>query len=173
MPNSMFIALLRGVNVGGRNKIAMPELRSLCAALGWQHVQSYIQSGNLVFKAGTPSPSLETELEQAIERRFGLAIPVIIRPAEHWPAYVRGNPYPDASQEEPNVVLLALAKATSKRGAVEALREQAADGERITQVGDALWIHYRGGIGRSKLTPCAARSGCRFSRDRSKLAYCP
>ncbi len=153
MPMSTFIALLRGINVGGRNKIAMPELRSLCAGLGWEDVQSYIQSGNLVFKASAPESSLEGELERSIDRRFGLSIPVIVRAAEDWPAYVRSNPYRDASQEEPNVVLLALAKAPPKRGVVEALAEQAAGGERITQVGDALWIHYRSGIGRSKLSP--------------------
>ena len=152
MMTSTFIGLLRGINVGGRHKIAMPELRSACADLGWQGVQSYIQSGNLVFRTDAAPSSLEAELEQAIEHRFGLSIRVVVRPAERWTVYVRGNPYPDASQEEPNVVLLALSKAPPQRGAVEALQE-AADGEFVTQVGEALWIHYRGGIGRSKLSP--------------------
>lgn len=148
-----FIALLRGINVSGRNKIPMPELRSLCAGLGWQDVQSYIQSGNLVFQAGTTPANLEADLERAIERRFGLSIPVIIRAGADWPAYLKGNPYPEASQSEPNLVLLALSKAPPNREAVEGLRERALNGERIVQVGDALWIHYRGGVGKSKLSP--------------------
>lgn len=148
-----YIALLRGINVTGRNKIPMPELRALCAGLGWVGVQSYIQSGNLVFMAGDIPASLEAGLEQAIERQFGLSIPVIVRAASDWPAYVKGNPFPEASQREPNLVLLALSKAPPKPGAVEGLQQRAQNGERIAQVGDALWVHYAGGVGRSKLSP--------------------
>lgn len=153
MQPDTFIALLRGINVSGRNKIPMAELRSLCADLGWEDVQSYIQSGNLVFKAGNTPANLEAELEQGIERQFGLSIPVIVRAAAEWPAYVNGNPYPEASQFEPNLVLLALSKAPPKQDAVEGLRDRALSGERIIQVGDALWIHFKGGVGRSKLSP--------------------
>lgn len=148
-----FIALLRGINVSGRNQIPMADLRAACAELGWSDVQSYIQSGNLVFRAGGAPASLEEQLEHAIERRFGLSIPVLVRTAAEWPAYVQGNPYPDASRSEPNLVMLALSKTTPRQGAVEELRERAADGERVVQVGDALWIHYAGGAGRSKLSP--------------------
>ncbi len=148
-----FIALLRGINVGGHNKIPMPELRSICADLGWDDVQSYIQSGNLVFKAGTTPANLEDELERAIERRFGLSIPVIVRAGTDWSAYVKGNPYPQASQSEPNLVMLTFSKAPPKQDAVDGLRERALNNERIVQVGDALWIHYGGGVGKSKLSP--------------------
>lgn len=148
-----FIALLRGINVGGRNKIPMPELRSLCGSLGWEEIRTYIQSGNLIFKAGDPPAALEVELEQAIKHHFGLSIPVIIRPAGQWATYVAGNPYPQASEREPNLVMLAFSKAQPQAGAVDALRARAEDGERIVQVGDALWIHYAGGSGRSKLSP--------------------
>jgi uncharacterized protein (DUF1697 family) len=148
-----FIALLRGINVGGHNQLPMPELRSLCAGLGWENVQSYIQSGNLLFQAGASAASLEAELERAIEHRFGLSIPVIVRAGADWPAYVKGNPYPEASRKEPNLVMLILSKAPPKEGAVEGLREYALSGERIDQVGDGLWIHYAGGVGRSKLSP--------------------
>lgn len=148
-----FIALLRGINVGGRNKVPMAELRALCAELGWGDVRSYIQSGNLVFRAGGPPASLETELEQGIEERFGLSIPVLVRAAADWPAYVRGNPFPEASRSTPNHVLLALSKAPPSPDAAERLLERALDGERVARVADALWIHYAGGAGRSKLSP--------------------
>jgi uncharacterized protein (DUF1697 family) len=148
-----FIALLRGINVSGRNKIAMPDLCLLCADLGWDSVQSYIQSGNLLFRAGHSPAALETTLEAAIERHFSLSIPVIVRAANAWPAYVAGNPYPGATQREPNLVMLALSKAPPKPEAVAQLRERATAGERIVQAGDALWIHYSSGAGRSKLSP--------------------
>jgi uncharacterized protein (DUF1697 family) len=148
-----FIALLRGINVSGRNKILMADLRSLCAELGWQDVQSYIQSGNLLFGAEATAADLESELEQAIERAFGLSIPVIVRETAVWSTYVNNNPYPQASQAEPNRVMLALSKLPPKEDAVTSLQPYAADNERIKQVGDALWIHYSSGSGRSKLSP--------------------
>jgi uncharacterized protein (DUF1697 family) len=148
-----FIALLRGINVSGRNKIPMDELRSLCADLGWAEVQSYIQSGNVVFRAAAAPAKLEADLQRAIETQFSLSIQVIVRRATDWPAYVSGNPYPDACQSEPNHVMLALSKAPPKDDAVEKLRERAAREERIVQVGDALWIHYGGGMAKTKLSP--------------------
>jgi uncharacterized protein (DUF1697 family) len=152
-PLASFIALLRGINVSGRNTIPMAELRTLCTELGWGDVQTYIQSGNVIFTARTSIPSIETTLERAIERRFGLTIPVIVRAATDWSAYVRGNPFPDASRSEPNLVMLALPKAAPQRDAVDGLRARAFNGERITQVGDAIWIHYASGAAKSKLSP--------------------
>jgi uncharacterized protein (DUF1697 family) len=153
MAKGVCIALLRGINVGGRNKIPMSELCSLCADLGWDAVQSYIQSGNLVFKAGATPATLEAELQKAIERQFGLSIQIIVRAAAVWPAYVTDNPYPDASESEPNLVMLALSKSPPKQDAAEKLHERAVAGERIVQVGDALWFHFAGGVAKSKLSP--------------------
>jgi uncharacterized protein (DUF1697 family) len=153
MHRDTFIALLRGINVGGRNKIHMSELRSLCSDLGWVDVLSYIQSGNLVFKAKGAAASLEADLERAIADRFGLSIATVLRTAADWPSYVNGNPYPDASASEPNRVMLALSKAAPKPDAVDKLRERATGGERIARVGDVLWLHFVAGMAKSKLTP--------------------
>jgi uncharacterized protein (DUF1697 family) len=148
-----FIALLRGINVGGHNKIPMPELRSLCNHFGWDDVQSYIQSGNLVINSESAATDLEAELENAIERRFNLAILVIVRAAADWQDYIASNPFPDASQREPNLVMLALSKSIPKHDALPGLLERAVNGERIAQKGDALWVHFAAGVGKSKLTP--------------------
>lgn len=153
MSPKIFIALLRGINVSGRNKIPMSELRSLCADLGWKNVQSYIQSGNLVFQANAAAVKLETALEQAIQRQFGLSIPIVVRAAAGWSGYVKDNPFPKESQSEPNHVMLALSKAAPKADAAEMLQERAVNGERIVQIGDALWVHYAAGVADSKLSP--------------------
>jgi uncharacterized protein (DUF1697 family) len=131
----------------------MAELRSLCGGIGWRGVRTYIQSGNVLFEAEGPRTSLESALEEAIERQLGLSIPVVVRAAATWPGYVAANPYPEASRVEPNLVMLALSKAPPAPGAVDGLLERAAKGERITLVGDALWIHYGGGAARSRLSP--------------------
>ncbi len=148
-----YIGLLRGINVGGHNKIPMSDLCALCAKIGYSSVQSYIQSGNLVFSTSAAPTAIEGDLQRAIEGRFHLQIPVIVRAATDWPAYVTGNPFPEASRIEPNLVMLGLAKTPPKPEAVSALRSRSANGERITQVGDALWIHFAGGAGGSKISP--------------------
>lgn len=147
-----FVALLRGINVSGRNMIPMAELRAVCAELGWRGTRSYIQSGNLLFVAEGETAVLEHTLEQAIQHRFNLQVPVIVRATAVWPDYISGNPFPQASQAEANRVMLALAKSLPLPDAVERLQERAATQERIKQSGDALWIHFGDGIHSSKLT---------------------
>src|SRR5262245_9998041 len=83
------VALLRGINVGGRS-LPMAGLRELCAALGWQEVRTYIQSGNVVFDSAKAPAALEDELEQAIAKTFGMKVPVIVRTAKQWTAYLDG-----------------------------------------------------------------------------------
>jgi uncharacterized protein (DUF1697 family) len=149
------VALLRGINVGGAHRVPMAELRQLCDALGWLDVGSYIQSGNLVFRARAAAPRLEADLEAEIERHFGFAVAVLVRTAPQWHAIAAANPFPDTSHTEPNRVMLALSKHPPAEHAVAALQARANDGERIAQAGRALWIHFPAGSGRSKLSPTA------------------
>lgn len=150
------LALLRGINVGGRNVVPMAGLREVCEGLGWGEVRTYIQSGNVVFRApgsrkGGGGAGLESALERGLEERFGLSISVVVRPAAAWARYVEGNPFREASTREPNLVMLCLSKAPPRPDAAEVLRGRAADGERVEVVGDAVWIHVPTGAGRSKL----------------------
>jgi uncharacterized protein (DUF1697 family) len=147
------IALLRGINVGGSNKIPMSELRALCTTLGWTDVRSYIQSGNLVFGSRSAPADLERMLEREIQREFALAIPVVVRDVTAWERYTSTNPFPAESEREPNRVMLALAKRTLNSGAALELTAKARHGERVVQLGDALWFHFPEGSGASKLTP--------------------
>jgi uncharacterized protein (DUF1697 family) len=149
-----FIALLRGINVGGHKKIEMAALRALAGELGYADVQSYIQSGNLIFTSPDPAAAVEVALEQAIADRFGFSVDVLVRAAADWPALLRHNPFLAACAAEPQLVMMALAKRPPQPGAVAALRERATQGERIEAAGEALWIHYAGGgVARSKLSP--------------------
>jgi len=149
-----YLALLRGINVGGHNKVPMQALRKLCETLGWQQVQSYIQSGNLIFNANTlPVAEIETQLETALASHFGLQIPVLVRQAQDWPAYLAGNPFPACAEQSPQHLLLALAKAPLRPETLAALQARAAHDEQVAQVGEALWLCFGSGSGRSKLTP--------------------
>lgn len=147
------IALLRGINVGGRNPVPMGELRALAEGLGWRAVRTYVQSGNLVFEAAGKAAHLEQQLEAALERSLALAIPVIVRTAADWSRYAAGNPFPEASLEQPGAVMLALSKDPPRAAALAELRGRADAVERIEQVGDAIWVHYAAGMARSRLSP--------------------
>jgi len=146
------VALLRAVNVGGR-KLPMVDLRALCAELGWTDVATYIQSGNVVFRADGGPAALEKKLEAAIEARFGLAVPVVIRTAAQWADYPPGNPFAQAAKDEPQRLMLLLSKVPPADGAEEIIQMRAVAGEQVRRAGDALWIHYPHGAGTSKLSP--------------------
>ena len=146
------IALLRAVNVGGR-KLPMADLRALCGELGWEEVETYIQSGNLVFGASGKAEALEARLEKAIEERFGLDVPVIVRTASQWADLVAANPFPEVAREAPNRLQLLVSKRPPDSGAAEKLMERARAGETVKAAGGALWFHFPEGVGTSKLTP--------------------
>ena len=146
------VALLRAVNVGGR-KLPMAALRTLAEGLGWSDVATYIQSGNLVFSADGKAEALETRLETAIPKEFGLQVPVIVRSAVEWKRLASANPFPAEAENEPNRLMLLLSKRPPAQGAEAAIAAKAAAGERVRRAGDALWIHYPQGAGTSKLTP--------------------
>ena len=146
------LAVLRAVNVGGR-KLPMAQLRDLCADLGWSDVQTYIQSGNLLFSAAGEPAAIEICLEQAIERRFGLNVPVMVRSAKAWSALRAGNPFPEAAREAPNRLMLMVTKRPPAEGAEGTIQARATAGEQVKRAGQGIWIHYPEGVGRSKLTP--------------------
>ena len=91
---AVHIALLRAVNVGGHKRVAMPDLRSLVTGLGFGSVQTLLQSGNVVFKAGA---SLATRIPpliaSGIEERFGYRVPVLVRTLDELRDAVRANPF--------------------------------------------------------------------------------
>jgi uncharacterized protein (DUF1697 family) len=148
-----FIALLRGINVTGRNKIPMADLRTLCSRNGMSEVETYIQSGNVILSASGSADSVETQLEKLIEKKFGFSIPVIVRRASDWPAIMKGNPFTEASATAPNLVMLALSKKKPNAEAVEGLRARAVSGERVERAGDVLWILFEKEVANSKLAP--------------------
>jgi uncharacterized protein (DUF1697 family) len=150
---SRWVALLRGINVSGHNKVPMAALRALCTRLGFGEVQSYIQSGNLVFDADLTALKIEVTLEAAIAEQFGINISVIVRRGSQWRTTMAGNPFLDACVESPNRVMLCQSKRPPNADAAEVLRARATEGEHIVLVGDAVWIHYANGVADSRLSP--------------------
>ncbi|HMJ92861.1 MAG TPA: DUF1697 domain-containing protein [Allosphingosinicella sp.] len=148
-----FVALLRGINVGGHARVPMAELRALAEGLGWKQVRTYIQSGNLVFEAGGKASALEAALEESLEKAFGFVPAVIVRSASEWTDLAAANPFPKESESEPNRVMIGLSKHRPKPGAAEEIEARASAGERVREAGGTVWFHYPEGAGNSKLTP--------------------
>ncbi len=96
-----FVALLRGINVSGRNQIAMADLCQAATGLGWSNIRTYLQSGNMAFAADGDPPDLERELELTLEQGYGLKVAVIVRPAESWTSIVRSNPFLGSGRGRP------------------------------------------------------------------------
>lgn len=147
------VALLRGINVGGRRKVPMAALRELCEGLGFRGAATYVQSGNVVFSATGRPDAVAQRLGEALAARFGFEVDVVVRTAAQWERYAAGSPFPDAESADPSHLLLFLTQRPPAPGAAAALRERARHGERIAQSGDALWVHFPQGVARSKLTP--------------------
>jgi uncharacterized protein (DUF1697 family) len=152
------VALLRGINVGGNNKVPMAELRELMASLGHADVTTYIQSGNVVFSTGeTDITALAEGLEQAIVAAFGIQVRVAVFSRDELAQVIRDNPYSD----EPNpravhaVFLSASPGPEVAKGVADAQRraEQKQPGTRDTAqvMGRAIFLHTPDGFGRSEL----------------------
>lgn len=146
------IALLRGINVGGNKKIRMAELKELCEGLGLRDVQTLLQSGNVVFRSAGSSPeALATQLETAIQARFGFAVRVILRTLEQWRAIIAHHPFSETQVAEPAKILLACLSAAPSEEAWAALLAGHKGPEIVQRSGAELYIFYTEGMGGSKL----------------------
>lgn len=147
------VALLRGINVAGRNRLPMKQLVAACERLGWTGVRTWLQSGNVIFSATGETASLDTGLEQSVREITGLTIPVVSFPARRFIEILASNPFVDESEAAPSRVLAYLSKAAPPSSTESLLTRAARADERVCVRDAAVWIHFPEGVGRSKLTP--------------------
>ncbi len=148
-----YIALLRGINVGGRQSVSMADLRATASALGLAQPRTLLQSGNLVFECvERATSSLERALEEATAARLGLDIAYFVRSAEEWSAIVTGNPFSAEAARDPGRLVVMLLKAAPRPGAVDALRAAITGRETVQVEGRHAYVVYPDGQGRSRLT---------------------
>jgi uncharacterized protein (DUF1697 family) len=106
-----YIAILRGINVSGKNKIQMKELKELFENLGFSDITTYIQSGNVIFRADAKmsDKKIAAEIEKSIREKFGYEVPVIVRTKEEWILVAEQNPFfkePSVNREKLHVTFL-------------------------------------------------------------------
>jgi len=96
-----YIAFLRGINVGGKNKIKMETLREVCALIGFENVKTYINSGNIIFETKkTDDQKLAAKIEKAIEKEFGLQIKTMVRSVAEIEDIIKNNPFDGQFENE-------------------------------------------------------------------------
>lgn len=144
------ILLLRGINVGGKNRLPMADLRSALEELGAREVETWIQSGNAVLEAPARlAKGLPATLREQLRARHGLDIPVVLRSATELERAVEGWPWADADPAHRHVGFLAE---TPPAKAVAALDPDRSPGDRFAVRGRELYLHLPGGVARTKLT---------------------
>jgi len=146
------IALLRAVNVGGRNLVAMADLRALLKHLGLSDPRSLLQSGNLVFGSPARPAQLETMLDTEAKRRLGLEATFFVRSAPEWQTVIARNPFPREARRDPGRLIVLFLRAAPKAASVAALRAAISGREIIETNGRHAYIVYPDGQGTSRLT---------------------
>lgn len=155
---TIMVALLRGVNVGGRAKVAMADVRAAVEACGYTDVRSYIQSGNLVFSVPGRSSvtTVAGKLQRAIADATSVQPEVIVRTRAELAAVVDANPFL-ARGEDPAHLHVVLTQAPMGRAGLASLDLAAYAPEEAVAVGTALYLRLPSGIGRSTLAADLAR----------------
>lgn len=143
-----YVAFLRGINLGGSNKIAMPALRELAVTLGYGDVRTSINSGNLLFTATGTDRELSEQIQRALLEEFGKSIDVAVRSEAQLRRLLGSNPYPDGNPSQVTVAFLTGPAPATAQQKVTALATEA---EPVTFAGDEVWVNYTEGIANSKL----------------------
>jgi uncharacterized protein (DUF1697 family) len=147
------IGLLRAVNLGSTNKIAMSDLRAIAADLGLRDAKTLLQSGNVVFGCTTRSTAaIERRFEEETRTRLGLTTDYFVRTAQEWDGIVAANPFGAEAAGDPGHLILVCLKQAPDASAVTALQQAIKGREVVRAVGRQAYIVYPDGVGRSKLT---------------------
>jgi uncharacterized protein (DUF1697 family) len=143
-----YVALLRGINVGGNRVIKMADLREVFVAADAIDVTTYIQSGNVVFTHAVRSePTLAADLETRIAKAAGFPVSVVLRTAGQLARVIEDSPFPDADADHVHVAFLAARPPAS----APTIDTGAFAPERFAAVGRELYLYLPDGMGRSKL----------------------
>jgi uncharacterized protein (DUF1697 family) len=141
-----FIALLRGINVGGTGLLSMKELVELCSGLGFEAARTYIQSGNVIFESNLTEDAVRSRLEEALAANMGKKIHVMVRTPAEMRSILSENPFPG---KDPAKVAVSFLCEPPPKGLMK--NAVAPGGEQLKPGKREIYIYYPDGMGRSKL----------------------
>jgi uncharacterized protein (DUF1697 family) len=144
------VALLRGVNLGARNRVAMPTLRDALADAGYEGARTYLQSGNIVLDSDAAPARVARDLARLIASEFDLQTGVVVRTRAQLAAIVERNPLRELATD-PKRYQVSFLERKLRASAVEALTALAVDGEALVANGRELYAWHPRGVARSRL----------------------
>ena len=163
---TVYVALLRAVNVGGTGKLAMADLAAMCEALSFARVRTYIASGNVVFESAKSAAAVKAALEQRLQVYAGKPVGVVVRTAQEMAAVLKANPFAKAA---PNRTVAIFLDAAPAKDALKHATGVA--GEEMRLGVREIYVHYGDGMASSKLKiPAAAKGTMRNMNTVAKLA---
>ena len=149
-----FISLLRGINVGARNKILMADLKALYESLAFTNVTTYIQSGNVVFKrnAGLSIEEMQEQIETAIRVKYGFGVPVILRTVDEWQKVIAGNPFLINKELNVEKLHVTFLNKTPEEDAVNTIQKYSFPPDEFIIANKEVYLHVPGGYWETKLS---------------------
>jgi len=146
------VSLLRAVNVGGHAVIKMADLKALYESLQFRDVQTYVQSGNVLFRSSADDlPGIAAKIQKGIEKRFRVTPGVMLRTVDDMRRIVKRNPFAKRAGIEPAKLHVHFLNHPVSRSAVEELKKLRPDPEELIPLDRELFIYFPNGAGRSKL----------------------
>lgn len=143
---SAYAALIRAVNVAGTGKLPKEELKAMGEACGFDHVRSFINSGNLLFSSDLAEGNVKRRLEEKLADHFGKSVPAFVRNAEEMAEVVKSNPFAD---DKPNQVMAYFVDEKPVKTMIDEARD--VNEEKLALGPRVIYISYGGGIANSKL----------------------
>ncbi|HEX6164002.1 MAG TPA: DUF1697 domain-containing protein [Vicinamibacterales bacterium] len=148
-----YVGVLRAINLGSHNKIAMSDLRAMLERIGCEEPNTLLLSGNVVFRtASTSIEKVERLLEQASTTHLGVTTDYFVRTAKEWQAIIDDNPFPKEAKADPGRLLMMCLRDAPSTAQVKALQAAIKGKEVVKAVGKQAYFVYPDGVGRSKLT---------------------
>jgi len=147
---SLFIVLYRGINVVGKNSVKMESLRAMHERLGHRDVQSYIQSGNVIFSTKGSTAGIARKVAAEFAEEFGFAARVIVADAKRWGAMIAGNPYAKFAARDPKTVHAGICEGEPSAQDLKALLAKTAGTESFAVGKGVVYLHAPDGYGTSK-----------------------
>lgn len=146
------IAVLRGINVGGKRKILMLDLRGLFETLGFKDVKTYIQSGNVIFKSDKQNDILVSEIKTSIKTNFNLDVPVIIKSLQDLEQIVANNPFSITKEEDIGKLHLTFLSEKPTEEKLKLIESYNSNSDKFRIKGKNVFIWCNGKYHQSKLT---------------------
>ena len=148
-----YVSLFRGINVGGNQTVRMDALKELHTSLDLRDVQTYIQSGNVVFASdGADATQIQKDIEDGFAQKFGFQAKVMVRTADEFNVLIENNPFQNQPMKESKWVVAMFLASHPISTAREDIQKTYTGPEELHIMGQEVYIYYPEGIGRSKLT---------------------